>query len=115
MRPILSLILFILSQALYSQGVPSYESFEADPSTVYYTLLDTTANITLEEGQYIDGERHGTWIKRWPNGDIQAILKFVEGRRKGVWRFWDEEGNLVYRKKFNRKGELILAAQYRYY
>lgn len=115
MRPLLLIILVIFSQSLYSQEVARYEAFEGDPSTVYYTLLDTVTNITLEEGQYIDGEKNGTWVKRWPNGDIQAILKFSEGTRKGTWRFWDEGGNLVYRKKFNRKGELLFAAQYRYY
>lgn len=114
MRKFIWIILCLMSTTLYSQEVARYES-QKDDSYIYYTLVDTTTNIVLEQGQYLNNERHGTWVRRWPDGDIQAIIKFTEGRRRGTWKFWNENGDLVYQKRFNRSGDLIFASQYRYY
>lgn len=115
MRKLITTVLFFVPVLLFSQAVPNYESYEDDPATIYYTLIDTTTNITLEEGQYVDSLREGVWIKRHTNGNMQARIKFQNGMRIGTWKFWDDKGNLVVKKKYGRGGDLLFAAEYRYY
>ncbi len=88
---------------------------EESPDLIHYSLIDETTDIVIEEGRYLGNSRDGIWIKRWPNGKPQTQAKFEQGVEVGVWRFWNEDGDLVIKKKYNRKGELVFVAQYRYY
>ena len=46
------------------------------------------------QGPYVNGERHGTWIIRWEDGDVgREVGPYVNGERHGTWTGYDQSGN----------------------
>lgn len=115
MKKIILLPLIVLPSLGISQTVTKYLGFEENPGLIHYSLVDTRTNIVIEEGRYVQNSRDGVWVKRWPNGNPQSQAKFEHGTKVGVWKFWNEDGDLIIKKKFNRDGQLVFAVQYRHY
>jgi len=52
------------------------------------------ARAVEEEGEYRDGERHGTWTRFWRTGGRHTQAEFREGKQHGWMHRWDEAGRL---------------------
>lgn len=83
-----------------------------------FLVLDAEGT-KLVQGEFREGQRHGRWRWRWPDGEKrvlgwykdgvpvkdwefwradgrrQARGKYVDGRRSGRWELWDDEGALL--------------------
>ena len=53
---------------------------------------------------YLEGTGQNTWYH--PNGQLQQIGLFQDGKRHGKWQYWDEEGKL-YREEVYEKGSVL--------
>jgi antitoxin component YwqK of YwqJK toxin-antitoxin module len=45
-----------------------------------------------ETGSFLNGERHGTWIRFDESGNKIAEGNYKEGLKDGKWTIWDEKG-----------------------
>lgn len=52
------------------------------------------------------GYEHGLELSSYENGQLEFVRCFTNGKRSGVWYFFDEEGNLVKKKFYDEKGNL---------
>jgi antitoxin component YwqK of YwqJK toxin-antitoxin module len=73
----------IAEETNYAKGVKngSYKKYSAE-------------GVVLEESNYKDGQFDGKAIYRDPKGNIVAQGIYVNGKKKGVWQFY-EDGKLV--------------------
>lgn len=58
-------------------------------------------NDHREEGQYIDGDRHGTWIHTFPNGTEQFKGEFEMGMPIGKHVYKDYNGSTERVERYN--------------
>lgn len=114
MKKIIIILLFSIGLPLFAQNLETYEAFEADLSTVYYTRTDSSKNIVLEEGTLVNGLRSGLWIQYYQNGKTQMIARFDGGIKIRSWKTYDSKGRIVSKVKY-KKGKKIYASQYVYY
>ena len=114
MKNLILMVGMLLTTQVFSQHVEKYWIYEIDPSTIYYEKIDTTKNIILAEGTFIDSLKHGEWIQYWENGKIQTVINFRSGLRHGKWKSYDRSGKLVLRKKY-KNNNLVFSEQRRYY
>jgi antitoxin component YwqK of YwqJK toxin-antitoxin module len=69
----------------------------------------TTENgIILEESNYVKGEFHGEAVFKDPEGNIVAKGKFKNGKKVGMWQFYEQgklvsEENMSQRKKVKKE------------
>ncbi len=64
--------------------------------------------ILLEESNYVKGEFHGDAIFKDPEGNIVAKGKFKNGKKVGMWQFYEQgklvsEENMSYPKKVKKE------------
>ncbi len=54
-----------------------------------------------EEGQFIEGNRNGKWIK-WDESSNKIISEahYNNGKKDGVWKIWDDNGVLRYQMEY---------------
>ncbi|HEU0137301.1 MAG TPA: hypothetical protein VFQ50_08425, partial [Flavobacterium sp.] len=57
-----------------------------------------TKGIVLEESTYKNGELDGKAVFRWSDGQVVSEGTFVNGLKKGIWKFY-EGGKLVRQEK----------------
>ena len=50
--------------------------------------------VQTEEGAFLDGKQHGTWVVQEPDGDVAEGL-YVNGQRQGTWAWWFTNGNVL--------------------
>lgn len=67
----------------------------------------TENGVILEESNYVKGEFHGEAIFRDPEGNIVAKGKFKNGKKNGIWQFYEQgklvsEENMSYPKKVKK-------------
>ena len=48
----------------------------------------------LVEGEWLDGERHGIWVRRYLDGTVHSRGEWHRGDRVGEWSWWYEDGAL---------------------
>jgi antitoxin component YwqK of YwqJK toxin-antitoxin module len=77
-----------------------------------------------EIGSFIDGQRHGTWIRYDENGNKLAEGNYNNGLKDGKWMIWDENGNKRFEfsyqngqkysiwSSWDEKGSLIASTNY---
>ena len=46
------------------------------------------------------GIKNGKYLEYYPNGEIKLKGKFENDRQAGTWRYYDEDGKLIEKKKF---------------
>jgi antitoxin component YwqK of YwqJK toxin-antitoxin module len=117
MKNILLFLCILVTNTVFSQIAQTQERYwnhEGDPEFVYYELVDTITNQVLEKGTFRYKKRDGEWIRYYPDGVIQTRVFFVDGKKFGTWKFYDETGKLIMVKKY-KNDELLIAEQYRYY
>lgn len=47
----------------------------------------------MEQGPFVQGRQHGSWVVQEPDGDVAEGL-LVDGRRQGIWTWWFANGNV---------------------
>lgn len=80
----------IAEETIYSNGIKS------GPYKKY-----TQKGIVLEEATYKNNEFHGPAIYKDPDGNIVAKGLFKEGKKVGIWQFY-QSGKLVSEENFNK-------------
>ena len=58
----------------------------------------------VEEGPYVDGERHGHWVIRGPAGSVEEG-PYVDGELHGHWVSRDSDGRVY--ESIYENGELV--------
>lgn len=61
-----------------------------------------TADKKLIYSKEIDDDKlaHGKFIEYWPNGELKTKGQYEHGEKKGIWKYYDEQG------KFLKKEEM---------
>jgi antitoxin component YwqK of YwqJK toxin-antitoxin module len=70
-------------------------SLFANSETKEYTSSDYKATYSVK-----DGLLHGKYISYYPNGTKKAEGEYYYNNRKGTWKLWDKNGNLVIERKY---------------
>ena len=65
------------------------------------SLIYASNGNVIEQGLYIDGQKHGKWTNWTPDGVETGEIKFNHGQRDGKWQIWDEQGILRYVMYYN--------------
>lgn len=93
MKKLLLVVCVFFTQTTFAQNV-SVEDWNNDGVLEYVKWSDDGKK--LEEGFLVDGKYHGKWISYTPDGDIRAIARFKNGKKDGVWQFFNEEGLMTH-------------------
>lgn len=51
-------------------------------------------DATVEEGNYRDNRKEGTWRKFWPNGNLHSEINYELGRPNGAYKVYYENGKI---------------------
>lgn len=68
----------------------------------------TEKGVLLEESNYVKGEFHGTAIFRDPDNNIVAQGKFKNGKKAGIWKFY-EMGKLVSEENMSKSKKIKIS------
>lgn len=47
----------------------------------------------MNDGEYVDGEKHGEWISYYANGNKRSEGRYNKGKKEGLWRQYWPNGN----------------------
>ena len=66
-----------------------------------------TADKKLIYSKEIDDDKlaHGKFIEYWPNGELKTKGQYEHGEKKGIWKYYDEQGKFL--KKEETKPSLF--------
>ena len=105
-------ILFISLLSSPSWSVTFGELVERDG--LYYekfTDVPYTGKVTGEEqGSFRNGEREGTCVSYWENGQLSFKENYKNGQREGTWVGYFENGQLSFKENYKNgkeEGEYI--------
>lgn len=62
----------------------------------------------LEEGDILNGQRHGTWMSYFSDGSVQKITSFLHGKKQGPEIVFDQSGSILSKSSYvqgNMHGE----------
>jgi len=54
------------------------------------------------EGSFLDGVDHGQRIVYYENGQKRYEGSYIKGKQTGIWKFWDEDGDVQKEIDFNQ-------------
>ena len=77
----------------------------ADNAALVKVTVERSAGIPLEQGTYLNGERHGTWTTYHNNELVKSITTYVNGLEEGAHVEIDDRGQLTL-KAFYHSGAL---------
>jgi antitoxin component YwqK of YwqJK toxin-antitoxin module len=84
-----------MPEAAELQGYPMNEDLKQ--ATVY-----GGGNYVMEQGDYYNGLRHGTWTTYYPaTGYINTLTNYFQGKRQGICLKMDNSGRLTERLFFH--------------
>jgi antitoxin component YwqK of YwqJK toxin-antitoxin module len=49
----------------------------------------------MDDGRFVNGKHHGEWRSYYPDGKLWRVEVYQMGTEVGVWREWNEDGELV--------------------
>lgn len=61
--------------------------------------------VVWSEGDYIDGVRNGKTVTYYANGNKYYEGQFAKAKKVGVWKFWNEDGELNKEVDFDKSPE----------
>ena len=93
MKKVFLLVVFLLGTVMYGQEVIITDW--DNNSVEEYVKYDNNGN-KVEQGHLVDGQYHGTIISYHPNGEVRAIAKFQNGKRDGLWKYFNIEGLITH-------------------
>ncbi|MCB9186710.1 MAG: hypothetical protein H6601_08190 [Flavobacteriales bacterium] len=94
----------------YENGALKSEYVKSGHNLVAVTNYHKSGTVK-ETGFFKDGVPDGKWITYAENGTKTAELSYVDGKRHGEFRVWDEFAN-AYLEIHYAKGEIITADRY---
>ena len=47
----------------------------------------------MDEGEFVEGEKHGDWVAYYANGNKMREGRYVNGKKDGPWTLYYENGN----------------------
>lgn len=66
---------------------------------------NTTSKKLSFQGSYVNGLPNGKHLYFWDNGKLREEARYTMGRRTGVWKKYDEEGELEVKVSHNKEEE----------
>lgn len=69
------------------------EDYQDIPGLELVSVYQETALV--EQGDYLNGKRDGSWVVYNPNGNIKSIESYRYGLKHGVAVYTDAQGNIV--------------------
>ena len=61
----------------------------------FYKLVNQKTGKIKILKHYKDGIMHGKFVYYWDNGQIHLTGQYDEMKRKGIWRTYDQNGELI--------------------
>jgi antitoxin component YwqK of YwqJK toxin-antitoxin module len=58
-------------------------------------------------GEYYDDVKVGDWLYQYVSGEVEASGKYVNGKRDGVWKTYNDESNFVCTEVLYENGEWV--------
>jgi len=92
MKKLLTLTLVLFSFVLFSQSV---ELTKDEYGYVNYIKYYNSTNNIMEKGQYLNGQKVGTWYRYYKTGEIQTIAYFSSDKKEGKWKFYNRYNNVT--------------------
>lgn len=78
------------------------------------TMLFAVTSLMAQDFNQTDakGRRQGRWHDYYPNGQLRYEGEFKNDKCKGIFRYYDEQGNLKATNEFDKSGERALNKTY---
>lgn len=58
--------------------------------------------LELSSTHYEHGKKHGASFAKYPNGTLHYMGEYENDKEVGVWKMYDEKGNLVTEKDYSK-------------
>lgn len=58
--------------------------------------------IELSSTHYEHGKKHGASFAKYPNGALHYIGEYENDKEVGIWKMYDEKGNLATEKDYSK-------------
>jgi len=71
-----------------------------DTPGVTKAIIKVAGNVH-KEGDYLDGQKNGSWTEYYGNGVVKSITTYVAGLKQGIEITMDDRGNLLSKKYFH--------------
>lgn len=86
----------------YKSGQINYEYYIADSKGISRSIWWYPNGNKSQEYYYLNnGERHGSFLLYHENGQKRYGGLYQNGKQVGIWRNWDEQGNLIEEKDYD--------------
>ncbi len=82
---IMTLVLFLSGIITAQEVEPKFEIIDNKVKATYYY----ENGAVKEQGFYLDGKLHGTWVSYSVNGEKEAMGEYSLGHKTGKWFFWN--------------------------
>ena len=60
------------------------------------------SGIVLSSTHYEHGKKHGASFAKYPNGTLHYMGEYENDKEVGVWKMYDEKGNLATEKDYSK-------------
>ncbi len=60
------------------------------------------SGIALSSTHYEHGKKHGASFAKYPNGTLHYMGEYENDKEVGVWKMYDEKGNLTTEKDYSK-------------
>ena len=86
----------LYSKEIYQNEVLSEKTvfLSGDPSNFIEYKYEGVGGMLYMRQYMNDTIPTGRWIENYPGGEKKSQGSYVNGKRNGKWKYWDEEGNL---------------------
>jgi hypothetical protein len=87
----------LYSKEIYDHEIlkEKYIYMNGDPNDmIHYEYFDN-GDMAFMKHLKNDTIPVGRWIENYPNGEKKSQGSYVNGKRDGKWKFWDEDGNVT--------------------
>ena len=58
--------------------------------------------IEMSSAHYEHGKKHGASFAKYPNGNLHYIGEYENDKEVGIWKTYDEKGNLATEKDYSK-------------
>ncbi|MFT3737351.1 MAG: toxin-antitoxin system YwqK family antitoxin [Breznakibacter sp.] len=95
--------IFFLTVIIHSLNAQSFNIYQGDTinrtdatnlKQGLWITFDASGKQIVEQGNYINNKKEGTWIRKYPNGNTKHEITFKNGMANGDAKFYFENGSL---------------------
>ncbi len=100
MKPTFIIIFLIITNTLFAQTFDVYKGDtinKVDANNLkqgVWVIFDNAGTQKLEEGTYVNNQKHGMWSTFYPNGKTKHAITYTKGSPRGKATFYYEDGSL---------------------